>query len=155
MPGELEVFLGSVLPEPGDEVPEVRLITLPLEKPREICLILPEWNRSKKLAVREMPEECAEAIVYYKFISIYYVLRNRSPRAWEGREKGVPFSRTRTTPLYNWDGRSVRHGSSRYGTVLYNYDGQYLRKGSGAYSTPILNVSGTVPIAILILIQVM
>ena len=60
-----------------------------------------------------------------------------------------------STPLYNWDGRSVRQGSSRYGTVLYNYDGQYIRKGSSAYSTPILNVSGTVPIAILILIQVM
>ncbi len=46
-------------------------------------------------------------------------------------------------------------GPGRYGTVLYNYDGQYLRKGPGEYSKPLLNVSGTFPVAMLLLIAVL
>ena len=57
-----------------------------------------------------------------------------------------------SNPLCNCDGVYIRKGDSVYSTALYNYDGKYLRKGTGKYSEPLLNISGTVPIAILILL---
>jgi len=54
--------------------------------------------------------------------------------------------------LYNWDGTSVRQGSSSYGDILFNFEGKNVRRGSGTSGNIICNVEGKVPIAILIFI---
>ena len=47
-----------------------------------------------------------------------------------------------STPIYNWDGLSLRNGNSSYGKVIINWDGKFIRNGSNPYGTVLYNWDG-------------